>query len=131
MPNFLQAIPAMRENRETTDARAGVRLSSLTSYTSLTREKFGMTHVTGNCIEELLRKALHYSDGYCLLDPRLTNWVSGLQINDTGDEQNVHLTPCERAILTLREQGLKASEIAQLRSISQATVKKTPAKCCP
>jgi len=35
----------MRENRETTDARAGVRLSSLTSYTSLTREKFGMTHV--------------------------------------------------------------------------------------
>jgi len=26
--------------------RAGVRLSSLTSYTSLTREKFGMTHVS-------------------------------------------------------------------------------------
>lgn len=74
--------------------------------------------------EDLLRKALHYSDGYCLLDPRLTNWVLGLQIKDTGDEQNVHLTPCERAILTLRERGLKASEIAQLRSISQTTVKK-------
>lgn len=73
--------------------------------------------------EDLLRKALHYSDGCCLLDPALTLWALHSGINGAEYSQEIHLTTCEREILTLREQGLTTSQIAQRRSISQTTVK--------
>ncbi|MHB8600240.1 MAG: helix-turn-helix transcriptional regulator [Ktedonobacteraceae bacterium] len=74
--------------------------------------------------EDLLRKALHYPDGCCLLDPRLTLWALHWGRDSAENMQEIHFTPCEREIQALRERGLTTSQIAQRRSISQTTVKK-------
>lgn len=74
--------------------------------------------------EDLLRKALHYTKGICLLDPALTLWALHSERNSAENTQEIHLTICEQEILTLRKQGLTTCEIAQRRWIAPSTVKK-------
>ena len=87
----------------------------------LTASKHGLSgYFLDEPDEDLLRKALHYPDGCCLLDLALTLWALHWGINSVENGQKVHLTTCEQEVLILRGQGLTTHEIAQLRGSLRA-----------
>lgn len=73
--------------------------------------------------EDLLQRAVHLTDGCCLLDPALTLWALRQGIHGAECIQSACLTAREREVLALRKQGRTVRQIVQECSISPKTVK--------